>query len=125
MISPIIAAQTATPVATIQQHTDAQSVLQSQNALHQKQEQEREVRETVVQKEEAAYYEQSHDAKEEGKNKYRNLYSGKRKKNSQNSSEKKNSENRVNIDIIIWDEVEEYVNNCYCINYYWFSIYYF
>lgn len=101
MISPIIAAQTATPVASIQQHTDAQSILQSQNALHQTKEEEREVRETVVQKEEAAYYEQSHDAKEEGKNKYQNLYSGKKKKPLKEDSEKNTSVNRINIDIKI------------------------
>lgn len=101
MISPIIAAQTATPVASIQQHTDAQSILQSQNALHQAKEEEREVRETVVQKEEAAYYEQSHDAKEEGKNKYQNLYSGKKKKPLKEDSEKNTSVNRINIDIKI------------------------
>ncbi len=101
MISPIIAAQTSTPIASIQQHTDAQSVLQSQNALQQTKEEEREVRETVVQKEEAAYYEQSHDAKEEGRNKYQNLYSGKKKKTSKEESEKDTSVNRVNIDIKI------------------------
>ncbi|MGN0389826.1 MAG: hypothetical protein ACI4L2_03350 [Wujia sp.] len=99
MISPIIAAQTATPVASIQQHTEAQSILQSQNALHQKKEEEREVRETVVQKEEAAYYEQSHDAKEEGRNKYQNLYSGKKKKTVTEESDKNTSVNRINIDI--------------------------
>ena len=80
MISPLVATQASTPIASIQQNADAQSILHSQNALHETQEQEREVRETVVQKEEAAYYEQSPDAKEEGKNKYQNLYSGKKKK---------------------------------------------
>ena len=68
MISPLVATQASTPIASIQQNADAQSILHSQNALHETQEQEREVRETVVQKEEAAYYEQSPDAKEEGKN---------------------------------------------------------
>ena len=101
MISPIIAAQTATPVASIQQHTDAQSILQSQNALHQAKEEEREVRETVVQKEEAAYYEQSHDAKEEGKNKYQNLYSGKKKKVKSDEEENHTGINRINFDIKI------------------------
>lgn len=67
MISPLVATQASTPIASIQQNADAQSILHSQNALHETQEQEREVRETVVQKEEAAYYEQSPDAKEEGK----------------------------------------------------------
>ena len=59
MISPLVATQASTPIASIQQNADAQSILHSQNALHETQEQEREVRETVVQKEEAAYYEQS------------------------------------------------------------------
>ena len=58
MISPLVATQASTPIASIQQNADAQSILHSQNALHETQEQEREVRETVVQKEEAAYYEQ-------------------------------------------------------------------
>ena len=55
MISPLVATQASTPIASIQQNADAQSILHSQNALHETQEQEREVRETVVQKEEAAY----------------------------------------------------------------------
>ncbi len=87
MISPLVATQASTPIASIQQNADAQSILHSQNALHETQEQEREVRETVVQKEEAAYYEQSPDAKEEGKNKYQNLYSGKKKKTKTEDTE--------------------------------------
>lgn len=54
MISPLVATQASTPIASIQQNADAQSILHSQNALHETQEQEREVRETVVQKEEAS-----------------------------------------------------------------------
>lgn len=79
MISPLVATQASTPIASIQQNADAQSILHSQNALHETQEQEREVRETVVQKEEAAYYEQS-PMQRKRKNKYQNLYSGKRRK---------------------------------------------
>ena len=41
MISPIIAAQTSAPIASIQQNVDAQSVLHSQNALQETKEQER------------------------------------------------------------------------------------
>ena len=48
MISPLVATQASTPIASIQQNADAQSILHSQNALHETQEQEREVRETVV-----------------------------------------------------------------------------
>lgn len=101
MISPIIATQNSAPVASIQQNVDAQSVLHSQNALQETKEQEREVRETVVQKDEAAYYEQSPDAKEEGKNKYQNLYSGKKKKAKAEDTEKHTGINRINIDIKI------------------------
>lgn len=66
MISPLTATQSA-PIASIQQNADAQSVLRGQNAIQQTREEEREVRETVVQKDEAAYYEKNPDAKEEGK----------------------------------------------------------
>lgn len=99
MISPIIAAQTATPVATVQQHTDGQSVLQSQNATQTVEKEVQQVRETVVQKEEAAYYEQSPDAKEEGRNKYQNIYSKKKKKSNDNESKDTSGVNRVNFDI--------------------------
>ena len=98
MISPLTATQSA-PIASIQQNADAQSVLQGQNAIQQTQEEEREVRETVVQKDEAAYYEKNPDAKEEGKNKYQNLYSGKKKKKPENAEHK--GVTRVNIDIKI------------------------
>ena len=97
MISPLVATQASTPIASIQQNADAQSILHSQNALHETQEQEREVRETVVQKEEAAYYEQSPDAKEEGKN----IYSGKKKKTKTEDTETHTGINRVNIDLKI------------------------
>ena len=42
MISPLVATQASTPIASIQQNADAQSILHSQNALHETQEQERE-----------------------------------------------------------------------------------
>lgn len=100
MISPIVATQSA-PIASIQQNTEAQSVLQSQNALRETKEEAREARETVVQKEEAAYYEQSPDAKEEGKNKYQNLYSGKKKKVKSDEEENHTGINRINFDIKI------------------------
>lgn len=54
-----------------------------------------------MQKEEAAYYEQSPDAKEEGKNKYQNLYSGKKKKTKTEDTETHTGINRVNIDLKI------------------------
>ena len=98
MISPLTATQSA-PIASIQQNADAQSVLQGQNAIQHTREEEREVRETVVQKDEAAYYEKNPDAKEEGKNKYQNLYSGKKKKKPEDAESK--GVTRVNIDIKI------------------------
>lgn len=101
MLTPIIAAQSSTPIASIQQNTDAQSVLQTQNALRETKEEEREIRETVVEKEEAAYYEHNPDARKEGKNKYQNLYSGKKKQGKPEKTEKHTEINRVNIDIKI------------------------
>ena len=95
MISPIVTTQSA-PIASIQQNMDAQSILQSQNALQE----ERQIRETVVQKEEAAYYEHDPDAKEEGKNKYQSLYSGRKKKQKPEDAGHTGIE-RVNIDIKI------------------------
>ena len=50
MIPPIIAMQGSTPAASIQQHKDGQSILQSQNAHNQVKEESRQVKETVVQK---------------------------------------------------------------------------
>ncbi|MBQ8317368.1 MAG: hypothetical protein IKL53_04505 [Lachnospiraceae bacterium] len=101
MIPPIIAMQSSQSVASIQQSKDGQNVLQSQNAFQQVKEETRQVKETVVQKEEAVFYQQRHDAKEEGKNKYENLYSNKKKKNK-NDEDKPISTlgiSRVNFDI--------------------------
>lgn len=102
MIPPIIAAQTATPVASIQQNAEAQSVLQGQNAQQQVRKEERQVRESVVNKEEPVFYQQRHDAKEEGKNKYVNLYTNKKKRVADDSTkEHETPVNRVNFDIKI------------------------
>ena len=101
MIPPIIAMQSSQSVSSIQQSKDGQNVLQSQNAFQQVKEETRQVKETVVQKEEAVFYQQRHDAKEEGKNKYENLYSNKKKKNK-NDEDKPISTlgiSRVNFDI--------------------------
>lgn len=102
MIPPIIAMQGSNPVASIQQNKDGQSILQSQNAFNQVKEEARQVKETVVQKEEAVFYEQRHDAKEEGKNKYENLYS-KKKKQTKPEDKPINTPgiSRVNFDIKI------------------------
>jgi hypothetical protein len=98
MITPIIV-QNSNPVASVQQNTDAQSLLNTQNAQTKVQENERMLKESVVHKDEAVFYEQHHDAKEEGRNKYQNLY-GKKKKNSDSDEGSDNSEvNRVNFDI--------------------------
>ena len=102
MIPPIIAMQGSTPVASIQQNKEGQNILQSQNAHNQVKEETRQVKETVVQKEEAVFYHQRHDAKEEGRNKYENLYD---KKNKKAKSEDKPINtpgiSRVNFDIKI------------------------
>lgn len=101
MISPIIAATGSMPAATVQQNTDAQSVLHTQIAGNKVKEEERQIRESVVQKDEAVFYQPNHDAKEEGKNKYANLYSGKRKNGQTEEKEERSGENRVNFDIKI------------------------
>ncbi|MBQ9233308.1 MAG: hypothetical protein IJ167_04645 [Lachnospiraceae bacterium] len=102
MIAPIIAAQSSAPIAAIQQNTDAQSTLNTLHAESEVKKEEQQIKETVVQKDEAVFYEQSHDAKEEGRNKYSNIYSKKRKKdNNEESSKKENEINRINFDIKI------------------------
>ncbi len=102
MIPPIIAMQGSSPVANIQQSKDGQSILQSQNAFHQVKEDTRQVKETVVQKDEAVFYQQRHDAKEEGRNKYENLYSDKKKtKKSEDKPIETPGISRVNFDIKI------------------------
>lgn len=101
MIQPIIAAQAAPPVAAIQHNTDVQGVLQSQIAQTKVQENERQIRETVTNKDEAVFYEQNHDAKEEGRNKYENLYTNKKKKGPQPEKSRSSDVNRVNFDLKI------------------------
>ncbi|MGN0435880.1 MAG: hypothetical protein ACI4D8_04530 [Wujia sp.] len=102
MISPIIAATGSMPAATVQQNSDAQSVLHTQIASDKVREEERQIRESVVQKDEAVFYQPHHDAKEEGRNKYANLYSGKKKQPGQSDvKEERNGDNRVNFDIKI------------------------
>lgn len=98
MISPIIAATTASPVANIQQNTDAQGVLNSNAAQVKVKEEERQIRESVIEKDEAVFYQPNHDAKEEGRNKYSYLYGDKKKKNT-NNNEKDSSSKRINFDI--------------------------
>lgn len=102
MISPIIAMQTSAPVATIQQNTEAQSTLQTSNAQVKVKEEERQVHETVVKKDEAVFYEQHHDAREEGRNKYVNLYTKKKKsKNDEKEEKAEQPVTRVNFDLKI------------------------
>lgn len=101
MISPIITTQNSMPIATIHHNTDAQSVLQGQNATQQVKEEQRQLRESVVQKDESVFYEQHHDAKEEGRNKYVNLYSKKKKKDDKKDESQEQSINRVNFDLKI------------------------
>lgn len=99
MISPIIIASTSTPVANIQQNTDAQSILNTQSAEVKLKKEEQQVRETVVQKDEAVFYQHKHDAKEEGRNKYAYLYSDKKKKASPGDEDKSKGVTRINIEI--------------------------
>ena len=102
MIAPIIAAQSSAPVAAIQQNTEGQSVLNTLHAESEIRKEEQQIRETVVQKDEAVFYQQSHDAKEEGRNKYSNIYSKKKKKEKGDEQPKSETEvNRINFDIKI------------------------
>ncbi|MDE6024504.1 MAG: hypothetical protein K2G45_03530 [Lachnospiraceae bacterium] len=103
MIAPIIAMQSSAPAASIQQNTEAQSTLQTTNAQAQIKEETRQVNQTVVKKDEAVFYQQNHDAKEEGRNKYMNLYSNKKKKDGSKASDEKSGDmvNRVNFDLKI------------------------
>lgn len=104
MIQPIIAAQTATPVAAIQHNNETQGILQSQNATKEVEKEQQQSRETVIKKDEAVFYQQKHDAKEEGKNKYANLYSNKKKKVDKDKKDNNNDNqtiNRVNFEIKI------------------------
>ncbi len=102
MIQPIIAAQVSTPAAAVQHNAEAQGMLHNQNAAQQIREETRQVRESVVNKDEAVFYEQRHDAKEEGRNKYENLYTNKKKKDTGASEQSKEQTiNRVNFDIKI------------------------
>ncbi len=102
MISPIIAAQTSSPIANVQQHAESQGALHNQAAQTKVQKNERQIRESVVNKEEAVFYQQRHDAKEEGKNKYVNLYSNKKKKEkNETESTQSSTPTRVNFDIKI------------------------
>jgi len=97
MIAPILTTPTASSYASLQQNSDMQSVLHSQNASKQVREEERQVRESVVHKEEAVFYHQNHDAKEEGRNKYSNPFAEKKKK--QKSDDESSEIKRVNFDI--------------------------
>lgn len=101
MITPVIAAQNSAPVASIQQNAESQGVLNTQIAHTRVQENERALKESVVKKDEAVFYEQHHDAKEEGKNKYQNLYNNKQKKKSSQDKPEDSGINRVNFDIKI------------------------
>lgn len=102
MIPPIIAMQSSASVASVQQNTEAQSALQTANANTNIKEEQRQINETVVKKDEAVFYQQSHDAKEEGRNKYVNLYSNKKKKQANiNEDKNKDKVNRVNFDLKI------------------------
>ncbi len=101
MISPIIAAQNSTPIANVQQNTETQGVLQNQMAHVKNQENQRQIRESVIKKDEAVFYQPRHDAKEEGKNKYVNLYEKKKKKQESTDETESKATTRINFDIKI------------------------
>ncbi|MDD6137188.1 MAG: hypothetical protein PUB54_08500 [Lachnospiraceae bacterium] len=101
MISQIIATQNSGSIATIQQNASLHSMALNHNAHEQVREEERQIRESVVQKDEAVFYEQHHDAKEEGKNKYSNLYSNNKKKKASGKEQASDGIHRVNFDIKI------------------------
>ncbi|MBE5943904.1 MAG: hypothetical protein E7258_03185 [Lachnospiraceae bacterium] len=102
MISPIIATQTSAPIANVQQHAETQGALHNQTAQSKIQKNEQQAKETVVNKDEAVFYQQRHDAKEEGKNKYVNLYNNKKKKEKKDSeTSNETTSTRVNFDIKI------------------------
>lgn len=101
MISPIIAAQNSTPIANVQQNAETQGALHNQIAHVKNQENQRQIRESVVKKEEAVFYQPRHDAKEEGKNKYVNLYEKKKKKRDGTDETESKDTTRINFDIKI------------------------
>lgn len=101
MISPIISTQNSAPIASMQHNNDGQAAVLNQSATKQVHEEERQIRETVIKKDEAVFYQKKHDAKEEGKNKYTNLYTKKKKSGEHKEEKNKSDINRVNFDIKI------------------------
>lgn len=99
MISPLLFTQNSTPIASVQQHMDAQPAFNSNIAHMKVQEHERMLKETVIQKDEAVFYEQHHDAKEEGRNKYQRLYDNKKKKKEVGKESDDAGVNRVEFDL--------------------------
>ena len=98
MLEPIVSMQSATPIASIQQHTDSQGVFLAQNASKEVREEERQIREDVLAKEDGAYYEHQPDAREKGNNTYSDMFR-KKKKQAKNPDDGDDSSKRVNIDI--------------------------
>lgn len=95
MISPLIPTQFSNPIASMQQHAESQGGIQNQNAHAKVQKEEQQIRETVVAKDEAVLYDQRHDAKEESKNKYSDMFAKKKKKEEGEKEEPQ----RVNFDV--------------------------
>ncbi len=98
MLEPIVSMQSATPIASIQQHTDSQGVFLAQNASKEVREEERQIREDVLAKEDGVYYEHQPDAREKGNNTYSDMFR-KKKKQAKNPDDGDDSSKRVNIDI--------------------------
>ncbi len=98
MLSTIIPLQGTTPVANLQQNVETQAMLHSDNASKEVKEEERQIREDVVGKEDGVFYEHNPDAREKGNNTYSDMFRKKKKNGEQGEGEK---EKRVNIDISI------------------------
>lgn len=101
MLSTIIPLQGTTPVANIQQNVESQAVLHSQNAAKEVKEEERQIREDVVAKDDGVFYEHNPDAREKGNNTYSDMFRKKKKDHEEKEHADGDKEKRVNIDISI------------------------
>ena len=99
MLSTIIPLQGTTPVANIQQNVESQAVLHSQNASKEVKEEERQIREDVVSKDDGVFYEHNPDAREKGNNTYSDMFRKKKKGANEKDHGEGDNEKRVNIDI--------------------------
>lgn len=101
MLQTIIPLQGTTPVANIQQNVESQAVLHSQEATKEVKEEERQLREDVVGKEDGVFYEHNPDAREKGSNTYSDMFRKKKKEHASGENAGDDKEKRVNINITI------------------------